>query len=171
MGGLWASVRDVGRWVSGFTDAFPARDDAGGGHPLSRSSRREMQQIQTPLPPEVTWTSTDSAPTVNSGGYGMGLSITDDLSLGRIVGHGGGYPGFGSNMRWHPASGIGVVVLANSRYAPAFGLAMEALRLLVADTETRIRRHEPWPETSAARAAVERLIDAWDDDIASRCSR
>ena len=167
MGGLWASVRDVGRWVAGFTDAFPARDDAEGGHPLRRSTRREMQQVQTPLPPEVSWTSADSAPTVLSAGYGMGLFIRDDLSHGRTVGHGGGYPGFGSNMRWHPASGIGVVVLANSRYAPAFGLATEALRLLLADPGTHIRRHEPWPETTAARATVERLLDEWDDDVAS----
>ncbi|HET9345488.1 MAG TPA: serine hydrolase domain-containing protein [Candidatus Limnocylindrales bacterium] len=167
MGGLWASVRDVDRWVAGFTDAFPARDDPDGGHPLRRASRREMQQIQSPLPPELSWESADGAPTVKSGGYGMGLFITDDLSIGRMVGHGGGYPGFGSNMRWHPASGIGVVVLANSRYAPAYGLAVEALRLLVAAPEARIRRHEPWPETSAARATVERLIDEWDDAVAS----
>ena len=105
MGGLWASVRDISRWVAGFTDAFPARDDPEDGHPLRRSSRREMQQIHAPLPPEVSWTSTEAAPTVSSGGYGMGLFATEDLSIGRTVGHGGGYPGFGSNMRWHPASG------------------------------------------------------------------
>jgi deoxyribose-phosphate aldolase len=128
MGGLWASIRDIGRWIVGFTDAFPARDDPERGHPLRRSSRREMQQVQTPLPPEVSWTSTNIAPTVLSAGYGMGLFISDDLSFGRVVGHGGGYPGFGSHMRWHPASGIGVVVLANSRYAPVQGLAKEALR-------------------------------------------
>ena len=167
MGGLWASVRDIGRWVAGFTDAFPARDDPEGGHPLRRSSRREMQQIRTPLPPEVSWTSTDAVPTVLSSGYGMGLHITDDLSVGRTVGHGGGYPGFGSHMRWHPASGLGVVVLANSRYAPASGLATQALRLVLADPAARIRRHEPWPETTAARASVERLLDEWDDDVAS----
>jgi serine-type D-Ala-D-Ala carboxypeptidase/endopeptidase len=167
MGGLWASVRDIGRWVAGFTDAFPPRDDPEAGHPLRRSSRREMQQIHTPLPPEVSWEATDSALKVQSGGYGMGLFTTDDLTIGRTVGHGGGYPGFGSNMRWHPASGLGVVVLANSRYAPAYGLAVESLQLLVGDAETRIRRHQPWPETSAARATIERLIVEWDDDLAS----
>ncbi|HEX5013067.1 MAG TPA: serine hydrolase domain-containing protein [Candidatus Limnocylindrales bacterium] len=166
MGGLWASVRDIGRWVAGFTDAFPARDDAEGGHPLRRSSRREMQQIAAPQPPEVSWESVDAAPTFLFGGYGMGLFMVDDLAIGRTAGHGGGYPGFGSHMRWHPASGVGVVVLANARYAPALGLAIDTLRLLLADSQTRIRRHAPWPETSAARAAVERLIDEWDDEVA-----
>jgi hypothetical protein len=47
--------------------------------------------------------------------------VLHDLVLGRVVGHGGGYPGFGSHMRWHPASGLGVVALANARYAPVAG--------------------------------------------------
>ena len=44
------------------------------------------------------------------------------------VSHSGGYPGFGSNMRWHPATGLAVIALGNGTYAP-----MNALAELVLD--------------------------------------
>ncbi len=47
--------------------------------------------------------------------------------------HSGGYPGFGSHMRWHPDSGVGVVLLANSTYAPAAILASQLLAHLLED--------------------------------------
>jgi CubicO group peptidase (beta-lactamase class C family) len=95
--------------------------------------------------------------------YGLGLVVEEDPAHGRIVSHSGGYPGYGANMRWHPASGIGVVVLENARYSGATLPATQALRLLLdsaADPET-----EPvlWPETAAARGVVEGLLRSWDD--------
>ena len=132
MGGVFTSVADLARWVAGFTDAFPPRDAPDDGHPLRRATRREMQQARRSIDPELTWASTEAAPILLGGGYGYGLFIADDLRLGRVVGHGGGYPGFGSNMMWHPASGIGVVAVANARYAPMYRPVMEALAGLVA---------------------------------------
>ena len=166
MGGLFASVRDLARWVGGFTDAFPARDDPDDGHPLSRATRREMQQLRRPILPELTWRSAAGVPSAGVAGYGYGLFVTLDVTLGRIVGHGGGYPGFGSHMRWHPASGIGVVGLANGRYAPVVDATSEALALLVGRDLAPIRRPRPWVATTAARASVERLFEAWDDELA-----
>ena len=37
--------------------------------------------------------------------------------------HSGGYPGFGSNMRWHPATGLAVIALGNGTYAAMHSLA------------------------------------------------
>ncbi len=85
------------------------------------------------------------------------------LAFGTIVQHSGGYPGYGSQMRWHPATGLGTVVLANSTYAHAGALAGELLSALLTaqatqDTERgryRLRGPfpggRPWPETLAAR--------------------
>ena len=53
MGGVFSSVRDLARWVGGFLDAFPARSDPEGPHPLRRASRREMQQVQRAFGTEV----------------------------------------------------------------------------------------------------------------------
>jgi CubicO group peptidase (beta-lactamase class C family) len=167
MGGMFTTVDDLVRWVAGFQDAWPARDEPENGHPLSRASRREMQQPMIPADLRVTARSADAMPDVESVHYGFGLFQVDDVRFGRIIGHGGGYPGFGSHMRWHPASGLGVVALANGRYAPASLLARELLAVLLQAEVVPLRRTRPAEATRAARTAVERLIAAWDDDLAA----
>ncbi|MEA2609191.1 MAG: hypothetical protein QOJ75_1434 [Chloroflexota bacterium] len=166
MGGLFTSVGDLARWVAGFVDAFPPRDTPDIGHPLSRATRREMQQVHRTIDPTLTWGAADAAPTLLSGGYGYGLSVWDDLRLGRVVEHGGGYPGYGSFMRWHPASGIGVIAFANARYARMDLPVREAVSLLVERQAHRIRRLGIWPQTTAARTIVEQLLDHWSDEAA-----
>jgi CubicO group peptidase (beta-lactamase class C family) len=168
MGGLFSSVRDLATWVAQFTDAVPARDDPAPGAPLSRSTRREMQQVQRMTPPELTWKTASEAPGPVVVGYGYGLFVTLDVKRGRIVGHGGGYPGYGSYMCWHPATGIGVVGLANGRYARIWEVCRDALNLLVDRKAAPFRRPSPWAATVEARAAVEGLIDRWDDIVADR---
>ena len=168
MGGIFTSIGDLARWVAGFTDAFPARDDPDEGHPLRRASRREMQQIHRAIEPELTWTSADAAPVVVVGGYGYGLGVTHDLRFGRIVEHAGGYPGYGSNMRWQLASGIGVIAFGNARYAPMYRPVKEALVVLLAAEAAPPRRVVAWRERDEARTAVERLLERWDDADAIR---
>ncbi len=168
MGGLFSSVRDLAAWAAWFADAVPARDDPDGGAPLSRASRREMQHAQRAIPPELTWTSAASPPVPRIAGYGFGLFVIQDVIRGRTVSHSGGYPGFGSHMRWHPATGLGVVGLANGRYAQVLEPCREALDLLIDRAIAPVRRPSPWPATLEARNAVEGLLEAWDDDVADR---
>ena len=167
MGGIFSSVRDLATWVAGFADAFPPRGDPEGSHPLSRASRREMQQVQRSFDPELRRSSTDAVPEVLSGGYGFGLFVMHDLRLGHVVGHSGGYPGFGSHMRWHPASGVGVIALGNRTYAPMSTYAAEALTTLVTRAAAPVRAVVPWDATRTARAQMEGLLRAWDDDLAT----
>lgn len=168
MGGVFSSVRDLAGWVTFFAAAFPARDDPEHAAPLSRASRREMQQVHRVLSPELVLPSPDADPNVTAGGYGLGLFIEENLRWGRIVGHSGGYPGFGSNMRWHPASGLGVIVLANHRYAPSSILARELLGSLLGSDAVPARRIRPSGPTVTARAGIERLLATWDDELAGR---
>jgi CubicO group peptidase (beta-lactamase class C family) len=181
MGGIFSCVRDLARWVAGFAialapDVAPAAD---ADHPLSRRSRREMQLGQVAITNEgsgavaqFTWPSSIS--------YGFGLFAEDDPAFGTIVQHSGGYPGYGSQMRWHPATGLGTVVLANSTYAHAGALAGELLSALLTAQARQgrergrstvrgpLRGTEPWPETVAARNAVSDLLADWDSDLAAR---
>ena len=167
MGGLFTTVEDLATWVGFFTDAFPPRDDPEGSLPLSRASRREMQQPLVDAGTRLSHATPDALPDLERMAYAYGLFIVDDVRFGRIVGHSGGYPGFGSNMRWHPASGLGVIALTNHRYGPAGQLAKEALVELLKAESAPIRRVRPNAATVAAREAVEGLLTAWDDDRAA----
>ena len=162
MGGLWSCVEDVARWVAWLDDAFPARDDPAGtagtpgpdDGPLSRASRREMQQTHR----------THGL----AAGYGFGLAQLHDERFGTIVSHSGGLPGYGSNMRWLPGRRVGIVTLANETYAPMGELSQQMLGVLadhdlVAPPEV--------PLAPAVRRAATRLVDvlnAWDDGAADR---
>jgi CubicO group peptidase (beta-lactamase class C family) len=182
MGGVFSTVADLARWVAGFAAAFPPDGNGGGNgngtdaHPLRPASRRQMQ-----LPQAVTgWRAAGRLP----GGppappeyYGFGLFVDEDPSLGRVVSHSGGYPGFGSNMRWHPATGIGVIALGNGTYAPMSpltGLVLDALvpassayQVALAPAATAAgQAGAPWPQTLAAEEQVNHLLAAWDDAAA-----
>ena len=107
-------------------------------------------------------------------GYGFGLVIEHFPDLGEVVSHSGGYPGYGSFMVWHRDSGVGVVALANSKYAPATPLSMQALRILRRRAPELLASTPPQaaPRTlEAARGALEWLrtdedsaADAWFAD-------
>ncbi len=167
MGGVYSTVRDLGRWVVGFLDAFPARDEREGGHPLRRATRREMQQVQRYTPTVVPAHAPDVAePRIVSGGYGFGLMIWDDATTGTTIGHAGGYPGFGSHMAWHPATGLGIVALGNLRYAPMRPAAGDVLTMLLRARPVPHRRPVALPQVADLRPLVDGLIDRWDDTVA-----
>ncbi len=159
LGGLYSTVDDLATWVAGFVDAWPPRDDPD-PHPLSRASRREMQQIITAIPLQIEADSV-GALRVRSDGYCLGLLSREELRTGRTVGHSGGYPGFGSHMRWHPATGIGVIALANGRYAGTDVPACEALEALVKRAPRRARV-EPLAAVEPLRQEIDAAIAAGD---------
>jgi CubicO group peptidase (beta-lactamase class C family) len=174
MGGVFSCVRDLTRWVAGFAAAFPPGQDDD-THPLRPASRREMQ-----LPQVLTgWAIASSFPGDGASSppatYGFGLFVDEHPTLGRIVSHSGGYPGFGSNMAWHPATGTGVIALGNSTYAAMAPLAARLLEAVVRQdgpaahgNNVAIASPGPWPETLAAREEVSQLLRSWDDAAAQR---
>jgi CubicO group peptidase (beta-lactamase class C family) len=176
MGGIFSCVRDLTRWVAGFAAAFPPGDaEAADAHPVRRASRREMQlpQVLTgwAVAPSFPGDGASSAPAT----YGFGLFVDEHPVLGRIVSHSGGYPGFGSNMAWHPATGTGVIALGNSTYSAMAPLAARLLEAVVRQGEpashgngVALGSQGPWPETLIAKEAVTNLLRTWDDAAAQR---
>ncbi len=158
MGGLWTCVADLTRWISWMDDAFPPRDGPDLG-PLSRASRREMHQIHRYAGSKVL--AGRGAPT----GYGYGLLIRDDPTLGVVVGHSGGLPGYGSNMRWLPGRRLGAVALSNVTYAP---MAELTLRMLdqVRDELLQPTGIVTTTQTQIANQLVA-LLNRWDDGQAA----
>lgn len=165
MGGMLTSPHDLGLWVSYMLAAWPPRDGAETG-PIKRSSLREMQQIQRPRAPEVTYDSATRAIHLFAPGYGFGLRIQSDCRFAHQVAHGGGLPGFGTLMLWLPEYGVGIIGFGNKTYtswAPVFDDALAALQK-TGGLEARVP--QPAPVLSTAREQVTRLVMKWSDPLA-----
>ena len=108
------------------------------------------------LPQAVTgWRAPDripGGPPAAPSYYGFGLFVDEDPAFGRVVSHSGGYPGFGSNMRWHPATGLAVIALGNGTYSPMHSLAELVLRALLTPSAAYYVALAPVPAASAAPA-------------------
>jgi CubicO group peptidase (beta-lactamase class C family) len=166
MGGLWSTVADLTRWIGFFTDAYPVRNDTDTSS-LKRSSRREMQSIHTFVEPR-TYSSLDGTAIENTGGYGMGLVILHDATLGQIAGHSGGLPGYGSNMRWVKGSGYGVVALGNKTYAPMATATRRTLDALSAAKVVRKPKRDATAALADAGTRLFSLLTDWSDAAAER---
>ena len=119
MGGLQTSANDYARWVAFLLSGWPARDGADNG-PVKRATIREMatgSNFPALLSRTVPGGSPDCPQAYN---YGMGMGLREDCRLGRILSHGGGYPGYGSYVALLPDRGVGIFVFANRTYAPTY---------------------------------------------------
>ncbi|MDF1504524.1 serine hydrolase domain-containing protein [Roseisolibacter sp. H3M3-2] len=164
MGGLLTTVADLSRWVAFLQDAWPARDGGDQG-PLSRASRREMQQVWRYNGATAVRDST-GAPALSAGGYGYGLGVRQTCLYRVSVSHTGGLPGYGSLMRWLPEQGVGIVALGNRTYTGWGGPAEEALALLVKAGGLAPQTPAPAPVLVERQGQVARLLARWDDALA-----
>ena len=137
MGGMITSIDMFSKYVALHETAWPERNDAE-TFPLKRSSLREMHQSSKfiSLIPNYTYPSGRVIAATNS--YTYGLNWMHD-ALGRnSVGHSGGLPGFGSNWRFLPEYGIGVILFANVTYAPT-----STINFAVLDTIVQLAKLKP----------------------------
>ncbi|HVQ17437.1 MAG TPA: serine hydrolase domain-containing protein [Actinomycetes bacterium] len=155
MGGLLSTVADLARWVGFF------QSDGELAQILSPVSLREMQRTQRLIGASAA---RDAGQPPDVFGYGFGL-FEEFHAWGRSVFHSGGYPGFGSHMRWHPASGLAVVALANGTYAPMSTVSVAALADLVTQTDAPVKRPAvDLPGLNAAVDAVRTWLASDDPD-------
>ena len=160
IGGLITNLEDLAKWSGYLSEAFnPDSPERG---PLWKATRREMQEIQQIIPEKRKLDSKLSHTGVK--GYGIGLAVEEDYDFGKIVGHSGGYPGYGSHMRWHTATQIGVIALANGRYASPVAACVPALRYLLSKTQQPVVR--PSKECLTLQIQVNGLIENWNDQLA-----
>ncbi len=166
MGGMLTSVRDLSRYVGALLAAWPPRDGPETG-PIRRSSLREMQQVARANNASAL---RDAAGAVqlNAGGYGYGLGISQNCVFRHVVAHSGGLPGFGSQMRWLPEYGVGIIAFGNLTYTGWGRVISTALETLAKTGGLQARTVQPSPALVEARNAVSQLIERWDDGLAQR---
>jgi CubicO group peptidase (beta-lactamase class C family) len=161
MGGMLTTIPDLARYVSAYLDAWPPRDGPETS-PIRRSSLREMQHVWQPAPVSVSHA--DSGATqLASGGYGFALRIAQTCDFPLVVSHSGGLPGYGSQMRWLPDYGVGIVAFGNLRYT-GWGTPIDAaIAALSATGALQPRTVHASPALERARDAITRLVIQWDD--------
>lgn len=118
MGGLITSIEDFSKYVSFHLSAWPSRNDEDTG-PIKRSSLREMQTPQfSRLYAKANDFSDKPCPVI--AGYGYGLSISTYCNGLKQIGHSGALPGFGSDYRFYPEYGAGIMAFCNLTYTSAY---------------------------------------------------
>ena len=169
MGGMLTSSADLSRWVALMLDAWPPRDGAE-SPVLKRSSLREMQQLSRSAPSTASRNATTGTLSMTSGGYAYGLRASQNCLFGHIVAHSGGLPGFGSQMRWLPEYGVGIVALGNLTYTSWGGVLDDAFEVLTRSGGLSPRAPQPAPVLLALHDQVTRLVQHWATPLADSIS-
>ncbi len=164
MGGMITSIDMFSKYVALHEDAWPARDDVE-SFPIKRSSVREMHQPARfiGLNPSTIFPNGKKMATTSSYSYGLNWMI--DAETKKSIGHSGGLPGFGSNWRFLPDYGIGVILFANVTYAPT-----SKINLIVLDTLIQLAQLKPRP-IKVSSILIERqtqlvkVITHWDQSM------
>jgi CubicO group peptidase (beta-lactamase class C family) len=167
MGGMLTSIRDLSKYVSVFLDAWPPRDGQERG-PIRRASLREMQQAWRPSSTRVTRDPSTGGLQLTSGSYAFGLSVTQTCDYNKVIAHSGGLPGYGSQMRWLPDYGVGIIAFGNLTYTGWGGVMADAVDRLAKTGGLQVREVQPSPALVQARDAVSKLVIKWDDGLAEK---
>ncbi|MBB5641159.1 serine hydrolase domain-containing protein [Cryobacterium roopkundense] len=150
IGGLFSTVSDVTRWACWLAEAFDVSPAVEPPSPLSRASRREMQQLHRFVP------TLPRHPT----GYGFGLFV-EQYPHGAVVSHSGGYPGFSAHMRWSAAGGHGIVAFGNATHSRLSLATTQAFDVL--DAAAHHPASTVLPAARSAQRSLTGLIREWDD--------
>lgn len=117
MGGLQTTANDYAKWMAFLLAGWPAGAADEPGALASRATRRAMAEGANFQSVAQRPGRTGAAACRQAVAYGMGLRVAQDCDLGLTLGHGGGYPGYGSFMLLVPETGVGIFAFANRTYA------------------------------------------------------
>lgn len=130
MGGLITSMEDFSKYVALHMSAWPPRNDAESPI-LKRSSLREMHMPANISSFDPSYRYPRGRPCATMSAYVYGLNWLRDCENRIYVGHSGGLPGFGSQWRFLPEYGIGVISFANLTYAGLSGINLQVLDTII----------------------------------------
>ncbi|MBL9175783.1 MAG: beta-lactamase family protein [Verrucomicrobiales bacterium] len=161
MGGLITTVGDFSKYVAFHLDAWPPRDGPDPG-PVRRSTRREMHRPAEVLSVMTNLVTLDGFPNPRVAGYSFGLSWNQDARGVIWLRHGGGLPGFGSEHRFLPEYGIGLVSFANRTYAPMTAANAAAMEVLIGAARIPPRQAVASPLLKRRAAQVASILQSWE---------
>lgn len=163
MGGVETTANDYAKWIAFLLSAWPASDEPDNG-PIRRATVRSMVALASPMR-AVNRAAEHGPPCRQSFAYGAGLRIIDDCDLGRVITHGGGYPGYGSNMILLPDAGVGAFVFNNRTYT---GLGRANFQALLTLRRAGAIPDRPQPVSAGLTRAYDAAKQAWADGNLAR---
>lgn len=166
MGGLICSIEDFAKYMALHMEAWPPRNEEDMG-PVRRSSIREMHQPWrfNNLFADAKTRSGEPCPVAI--GYGYGLGWRKDCKGTVRISHSGGLPGFGSEWRFYPEYGVGVVSFSNHTYgAPGMPNAI-VLDTLIAIADLKPRVLPASAILQQRQQEIVKLLPAWSEDQVS----
>jgi CubicO group peptidase (beta-lactamase class C family) len=178
VGGLYTTVRDMGRYMVFQLSVWPPGDAPETG-PVRRSTVREMQQgprrgtwsdflgVVLSGKPQPVVLANDQRFRLSAFSYGGGLVDVTTCADAFLLEHSGGLPGYSTYLTLLPEAGYGVVLFINDERVSSRPdiEATELFRkagLLGKPEVTAV------PALLDARATVGRLLGAWDADAAKQ---
>jgi CubicO group peptidase (beta-lactamase class C family) len=165
MGGLITSIEDFSKYVSFQLSAWPPRSDEDNG-PIKRSSLREMQTAQfSSLYAKASDFNGDPCAVIS--GYGYGLGIAEFCNNLMQVGHGGALPGFGSNYKFYPEYGIGIMAFCNLTYTSPWPYR-DIGKLLFETLELEPRKLPVSNILAERKEQIIQLIQNWDAELEAK---
>ncbi|MEO0399527.1 MAG: serine hydrolase domain-containing protein [Pseudomonadota bacterium] len=117
LGGMWTTAEDYGRFVAWMISAWPARDDAEKDGAIPRRVVRMATDGAHLRSARRRGGLNGDSDCIVASAYGMGLGQYRHCNAGLVLGHGGGFPGFGTFVLIAPEKGFGVFAFANHTYA------------------------------------------------------
>ncbi|HVF37214.1 MAG TPA: serine hydrolase domain-containing protein [Sphingomicrobium sp.] len=157
MGGVETSAQDYARWIAFLLSAWPARDGPDNG-PVRRSTVREIVTGSNFAGGRDRNTAAGGTPCRQAVAYAMGWGVADDCDLGRIVSHGGGYPGYGSIAMLLPDKGVGIFAFSNRTYG---GPSLPATRALLALNKAGALKDRPLAVSAGLASAYDAARSVW----------
>lgn len=163
MGGLITSLEDFSKYVAFHLSAYPYRHSPEKG-PVKRSALREMHKPETPrLYTDAKTAEGIPCPVVN--GYGFGLGYRQDCGGVVRISHSGGLPGFGSEYRFYPDYGIGIICFANRTYAGAGAVNAQVFEALLSESGIRPGVLPVSDILNQRKAQLIKVLQSWNDNL------
>jgi CubicO group peptidase (beta-lactamase class C family) len=164
MGGLLTTIDDFARYVAFHLDAWPPRDDPDDG-PVARATRREMHRPLAIIGVNAAARNLagEIVPAVR--GYGFGLVSTTDSKGVSCVAHSGGLPGFGSEYRFFPDYGVGLIAFANATYASPASANEKAGAIIIEKGKLAPRTLPVSRRLEERKQQLVELLTTWDPKL------
>jgi len=165
-GGLFASLRDMGRYVAAQLAAYPPRNGPEDGV-LRRSTLREahssgfaslLRVVNADMPKKG-----ESLVNAVADSYGFGWVSRRTCAYDDLVWHNGGLPGFSSDIRFFKDRGVGVVALVNLLPAEAVAISVRVVRALARSGGLSKRSLPPPPQFDPLMKKLLAVYNDWDE--------